>query len=425
MALCTVSLLIGIGIDRLGFEGDVLFNVTALQQEVLYLAALLFMSLVLSSGFRQPGLALALPVLVTAAAPLLHLGALAYVLWPEGSARMNRLVALVLWILSWLWLLLVVWRALAVLLLPRRSRTRSFIAALALVAFSWAIHDAFPFSHWWYEPDVATASSRWPSPASEAVLAAQPGILDEALSDLEDERPGTIDLYFVAFAPYSQEDVFRKDVDLARKLMDDRFDTDERSITLINNPRTSLEEPMATASNLRETLNEIGAAIDPEEDVVMLYITSHGSADHRISVEFPPLKLDPITPESLRKMLDESGIKWRILVISTCYSGGFIDALKDEHTLVITAAAANRRSFGCGSESELTYFGDALFNQGLRFEDSFVKAFAVARDYVANKEKAEGQSPPSDPQIDVGAAMPAKLEALEKALRARRSGGSI
>ena len=192
VALCAVSILIGIGIDRLGFEGDVLFDVTALEQEVLYLAALLFMSLVLSSGFRQPGLALALPVLVTAAAPLLHLGALAYVLWPEGSARMNRIVALTLWIFSWLWLLLVVWRALAVLLLPRRSRTRSLIAALSLVAFSWAIHDAFPFGHWWYEPDVATASSRWPSPASEAVLAAQPGILDEALSDIDDERPGAL-----------------------------------------------------------------------------------------------------------------------------------------------------------------------------------------------------------------------------------------
>ena len=45
--------------------------------------------------------------------------------------------------------------------------------------------------------------------------------------------------------------------------MDDRFDTGGRSIALINNPRTQLEVPFATASNLRETLNEIGNAIEP------------------------------------------------------------------------------------------------------------------------------------------------------------------
>jgi hypothetical protein len=158
---------------------------------------------------------------------------------------------------------------------------------------------------------------------------------------------------------------------------------------------------------------------------VMLYLESHGTRDHRLAVEFWPLQLNPLTPQLLRRMLDDSKIKWRIIVVSACYSGGFIEPLKDEHTLIMTASAADRTSFGCGSESEATYFGDALFQHALRFDDSFVTAFDKARERIAERERAEGVSPPSDPQIYVGDAMAAKLPQLETALRARRTGNTI
>lgn len=233
-------------------------------------------------------------------------------------------------------------------------------------------------------------------------------------------------MYFVGFAPYSGEDVFRKDMEVARKLFDERFDTDGRSILLINSPYTVLDEPLATVSNLRQTLEEIGSAIDVDDDVVMLYLESHGTRDHKLVVDYPPLELDQLTPEMLRGMLDDAGIKWRIIVVSACYSGGFIDALKDEHTLIMTASAANRTSFGCGSGSASTYFGDALFQHGLRFEDSFVKAFEQARERIAAREREEHRKEaPSDPQIFVGSAMADKLPKLEAELRARRSNNTI
>ena len=43
-----------------------------------------------------------------------------------------------------------------------------------------------------------------------------------------------------------------------------------------------------------------------------------------------------IAPETLRHALDEAGIQRRVVVVSACYSGGFVPALQDEHTLVIT-----------------------------------------------------------------------------------------
>ena len=44
----------------------------------------------------------------------------------------------------------------------------------------------------------------------------------------------------------------------AQTVMDERWGTKGRSVSLINNPRTLLEAPAATVTNLRETLNEIG-----------------------------------------------------------------------------------------------------------------------------------------------------------------------
>jgi hypothetical protein len=123
-------------------------------------------------------------------------------------------------------------------------------------------------------------------------------------------------------------------------------------------------------------------------------------------------------------MLDGAGIKWRIIVVSACYSGGFIDPLKDEYTLIMTASAADRTSFGCGSESDATYFGDALFGHAFRVEDSFVKAFAEAKARIEARERAE-ELRPSEPQLFVGQAMAAKLPKLEAELRTRRTGDSI
>ena len=405
------------------------FSAHAIVYEGFMGAILLLTGAVLSAAYRQPHLKLAIPVVALASIPALDL--LEFILTLPGTQGV-LLGFSIQWLGFWVflaWLAFIYWRTIAVALQPRRPWfwARSIGGAALLLA-------AAPLAIWAYQPWWETASlaqtaykdPRYVSPASEEALAAQPQLLADALDDLEDERPGTTDLYFVGFAPYSGEDVFRKDMEVARKLFDERFDTDGRSILLINSPYTVLDEPLATVSNLRQTLEEIGSAIDVDDDVVMLYLESHGTRDHKLVVDYPPLELDQLTPEMLRGMLDDAGIKWRIIVVSACYSGGFIDALKDEHTLIMTASAANRTSFGCGSGSASTYFGDALFQHGLRFEDSFVKAFEQARERIAAREREEHRKEaPSDPQIFVGSAMADKLPKLEADLRARRSSNTI
>jgi len=417
---------IGAAIDYVRAGPESVLATYAVVYEGFMGAVLLLMGALLSAACRQPHLKLAVPVIVLASEPVLSLLSLILTLpGAQGGLFGYSIQVAGFWVFI-IWLALVYWRAMATALMPRRPRFWLRTAGGAMLLLLGVPIAIWAHQPWWREAArTPVEDARYVSPASEAAITAQQTMLGDALDELEDERPRMTDLYFIGFAPYAREDVFRKDMEVARDLFDDRFDTDGRSLLLINNPRTVMEEPLATVSNLRTALKEIGGAIDIDDDVVMVYLESHGSRDHRLAVDFWPLQLDPLTPQLLRSMLDDSGIKWRIIVVSACYSGGYIEPLKDEHTLIMTASAFDRTSFGCGSESDATYFGDALFQHALRFDDSFVSAFGKARERIAERERAQGVSPPSDPQIYVGDAMAAKLPQLEAALRARRTGNTI
>ena len=69
-------------------------------------------------------------------------------------------------------------------------------------------------------------------------------------------------------------------------------------------------------------------------------------------------------------------------------------------------------SFGCGAESDFTYFGKAYFDQALRTTYSFTGAFDAARRSIEARERAEGRTP-SNPQMYVGREIAHKLEAME------------
>ena len=423
--LSVLSVLIGMVNDYLRAGPGSTFSPHAIVYEGFEVAVLLLIGAILSVAYRQAHLRLALPVIVLASDPALGIANLLLAL-PGNQAGITgyRIQVIGFWLLI-AWVAIIYWRTVAIALVPRAPRFwwRSIAGGLLLML-------GVPIAIWagqpWFvatPPGVAPIAT-YANPASEDVLIKQPQLLYDELTSLEDERPGMIDLYFVGFAPYAGEDVFRKDIEVAHDLFDDRFDTDGRSVVLINNPQTMLDTPFATVSNLRATLSEIGDIINPDEDVVMVYLSSHGTRDHKLSIEFPPLQLDALSPQALKEMLDDAGIKWRIIVVSACYSGGFIEPLKDERTLIMTASAADRTSFGCGAESEATYFGDALFQHALRFEDSFLKAFEDAKKIIADRERAEKRRP-SEPQLFIGRAMQQKLPKLEAELRARRSSGTI
>src|SRR6187402_1059368 len=93
--------------------------------------------------------------------------------------------------------------------------------------------------------------------------------------------------------------------------------------------------------------------------------------------------------KDLAQMLRESGIRWRVIVVSACFSGTFVKPLADNHTIVITAAAKNRTSFGCSDQRDLTYFGEAFYRDAMPHATYLRTAFEVARKEIRERERAE------------------------------------
>ncbi len=265
------------------------------------------------------------------------------------------------------------------------------------------------------EDDAASQAGQHGPAFSESALYAQSELLRTAVQQLKPGRAGVEDLYFVGFAPYASQAVFMKETLSIGAMLEERFDTGGRAISLISHPSLAGKFPIATLTSLRRALRAVGERIDPDEDVVLLHLTSHGSPTHELSVEFYPLQLEAIRPADVRSALDAAGIKWRIVVVSACYSGGFIDALKDAHTMVVTASDAGHTSFGCGDAFDFTYFSKAFYDEALRKTHSFEKAFAMAKESIRLREQKEGLEP-SNPQIYMGEAMKEKLSRLEHRL---------
>jgi hypothetical protein len=377
---------------------------------------LLGVCVVVAGVFREPRLAVALAVVLLAAVPAFLLVDYAAELIEDLAE--NRAAA---GYLDWAilaWALAIAVRAQAVLTAWRGPR--SALALLLLVALVALLMEMAPRAKLWVA-DVEDDGDAEPSLTQEELFHRQGRLLDEHLAALEPERSGVADLYFVGVAADSEQDTFYSEVASIMDLLDERFDTEGRSIVLINNPETLAEQPIATVSNLRATLAYLGSIIDPEEDVVMLHIATHGASDFRLTFDMPPLELAQLTPSALARMLADSGIKWKVIVISACFSGGYIEPLKDENTLVITAADATHESFGCRYDSDYTWFSEALYDEALRETYSFAQAFEAAKKTVAEREKAEG-FPPSNPQIAMGSSIRKRLAALEKRLSSGERG---
>jgi len=307
--------------------------------------------------------------------------------------------------------LLFAWWALAIVVAIRRMTVSAarhtlwpvFIVALIVVLPAYVLAPEPLWDAPGQEP--AEAGAR---PFSERALYAQPELLRKAEQRLKPERAGVEDLYFIGFAPDASQDVFMKETLSIGRLVNERFGAEGRGVNLISHPGVLDTLPIATLTSLRHALHAIGSRINAEEDVVLLHLTSHGSENHELSVAFYPLELRTIGPEDVRAALDDAGIKWRIVVISACYSGGFISALQDTHTLVITASDATHTSFGCGNAFDFTYFSKAYFDEALRHTYSFEKAFSTAQRLIAARERQEGLEA-SNPQMALGHAIQAKL----------------
>lgn len=229
----------------------------------------------------------------------------------------------------------------------------------------------------------------------ELGLLAQGRLLDDALANVPASTPA-VELYTLTLGGDGKQSVFLRESDYVSNMLASRFGAFGQ-IRLVNHREHLIDRPMATRENLRRAALTLAERSGPE-DLVFIYLTSHGTSEHELVLDQPRMELADLPADELAAVLAPLKNRDKVIVISSCYSGGFIPALKDERTLVMTASRADRVSFGCSEEANFTYFGDALFAQALNQTDDLEQAFKLARATVAERELADGFEA-SEPQI--------------------------
>ena len=229
----------------------------------------------------------------------------------------------------------------------------------------------------------------------ELGLLAQGRLLDEALAAVPASTPA-VELYTLTLGGDGKQSVFLRESDYVANMLTTRFGA-YGQIRLVNHRDHLADRPMATRENLRRAAQTLAERSGPE-DLVFIYLTSHGTAEHELVLDQPRMELADLPADELAAVLAPLKNRDKVIVISSCYSGGFIPALKDERTLIMTASRADRVSFGCSEEANFTYFGDALFAQALNQTDDLEQAFKLAKATVAERELADSFEA-SEPQI--------------------------
>ena len=128
----------------------------------------------------------------------------------------------------------------------------------------------------------------------------------------------------------------------------------------------------------------------------LIYFTSHGTPGGIV------VDQSILSPDQMGAIVNNScGSKPSVIVMSACFSGQFVPALKGDNRVVITAAAPDRTSFGCGALNTYTYFDDC-FLRALPMADGFARLGDLVKECVAFREQQTGATPPSNPQVNVG-----------------------
>jgi len=297
---------------------------------------------------------------------------------------------------------------------------RAAVFALALLAATGLMLWQFEARTW--QQDYAARGDSDERPRlhlSQQTFEAQQALWEKTMAAVAHERPGVTDVYALVFAPYAAEDVFLRESTMVSRVLAERFDAEGRVVQLVNHAATGQTHLWATTLNMERAIDAIAQRMDRNNDLLVVYMTSHGASDFKLAAANWPLEVPPVTPNELREALDRSGIRHRVIAISACYSGGWADALAGDNTLVMTAADATHTSYGCGRRSELTFFGRALFDEELRKTHSFEQAFARSVPLIKQREIDAGKEDGfSNPQIRVGAGIAPVLRALEKRLDA-------
>ena len=223
----------------------------------------------------------------------------------------------------------------------------------------------------------------------EARLYTESSRLQSVLSSLAPQRPGVRDVYLLVVGGDGTEGVFAREVDWVAERLGSVFDLKRRHVKLVNGGSDDL--PLATRTSVREALEAQDALMDPNEDLLMVHLVSHGSREGALLLDDHNLTLNDLSVADGKQWLNALKARHQWLVVSACYSGQWVDALASPRRVIFASAASDRTSFGCGDDSDRTWFSKALYGEDMAAGiDDPAAWFAATSVKVTGMEEEQG-----------------------------------
>jgi hypothetical protein len=241
-------------------------------------------------------------------------------------------------------------------------------------------------------PDIPLCASPPHPNARIDVWGVQDALIGKCMELLPARATDRPNIYAVAINPHGRQLLFSREAKTALQRFATNYGgTAEGGILLSNSSSDMLQVPLATQQNIAQVMGEIGRRTQASpNDVLMVYLTSHGGPNAALESGLPGnIPILAISAESLASALADANVRRRVIVISACFAGSWIPSLANDDTIIITAAAADRTSFGCAEDRPLTYFGEAFLNGPLRRGASLATSFEAAKKMVAQWEQEQ------------------------------------
>jgi hypothetical protein len=164
----------------------------------------------------------------------------------------------------------------------------------------------------------------------------------------------------------------------------------------------SARDPSVESATLQRVLDRIASLQSRPGDRCFIFITSHGGRGLGIYLSRDD---EMLRPAALARALAKgcAGVP-TVVIVSGCYSGSFARApMTAPNRIILTAARADRSSFGCAADRTYTDYDSCLLGSFVH-ATSWRVVFDETKACVARRERQLGETA-SLPQAAFGAAV--------------------
>jgi hypothetical protein len=181
--------------------------------------------------------------------------------------------------------------------------------------------------------------------------------------------------------------------------------TPEQDIHRLSVAPDVLAQPKVQVASRARVLEAVAALRPGPGQACLVFLTSHGA--HGPGLYLAPRR-EFLSPVDLDAALSAGcGSAPTVAIVSACYTGDFAAApMAAPNRIILTAARADRPSFGCGAGRELAFYDSCLLAGLAASPGNWASLVGKTDDCVAKLEASDHERP-SDPQSTIGASVAA------------------